>query len=135
MDRTETGFKEKTKELFVDRRSQETGEILDVGHFCAAWMDCFESITELDNNLKVRLEGTDSYRAEPEGGSSSLLLTKSTKDFLNHKIAEGLGDSSKTTIREKENEMFKLLEEVLLKQNLGHSEEAKILTNKLDAMK
>lgn len=132
---TDTGFKEKTKELFVDRRSQETGEILDVGHFCAAWMDCFESITELDNNLKVRLEGTDSYRAEPEGGSSSLLLTKSTKDFLNHKIAEGLGDSSKTTIREKENEMFKLLEEVLLKQNLGHSEEAKILTNKLDAMK
>lgn len=132
---TEAGFKEKAIKLFEDRRNQDTGEMLDVGHFCAAWMDCFESITELDNNLKVRLEGSDSQRAEADGGPSSLLLTKSTKDFLNHKIAEGLGDSSKTTIREKENEMFKLLEEVLLKRDLGDSEEAKTLSKQLDAMK
>merc|ERR1711970_807335 len=44
-------FKEKAREIFVDKAKRETNEIVDVGHFCAAWMDCFESITELDNNL------------------------------------------------------------------------------------
>merc|ERR1719369_1829466 len=33
---TEAGFKEKAIKLFEDRRNQDTGEMLDVGHFCAA---------------------------------------------------------------------------------------------------
>jgi len=107
----------------TDRAS---GEIVDVGNFCAAWMDCFESISELDNNLKVKLECTTaSTGSETDDEKNINLSEKTTKNYLNNKIVEGFGDYSRNTIEEKENDMFKLLEEVLLKGELVENQKIK----------
>jgi len=116
------------KEILGQKKEGAENKEMFVGDFCEAWMECFQSITELDSNLKekrVQLdEGLDNKLMDDftvEKGdeiapsTQNVLLDKKTKDNLNHKIAKACSDSSKTTIEE--NEMFQLLENVLLNRD------------------
>jgi hypothetical protein len=126
----ETPYKNKTKLISEKPKEKETKDIF-AGDFCAAWLDCFESITELDSNLKEKQnyqsareetvdnrfmdDLTDEKQVETFSSSVSFLLDKKTKDDLNHKIAKVFSDSLQNTSVEKKIEMLKLFENRVLK--------------------